>query len=189
MAYDNKWLTQLLYAGRIAYMPKGEMPATQGNPSHLREDKMLFGLSTSYNVEAQNHSSSNWRVGAEFAMIKNRFYLAAEAYYMGMHFTRVMAKSKPENYWGAYAQAGYFVTPTLQAAVRYDVFDRNGMAEGGWLNMPALGVNYFMVGSNLKLQVMYQYLGRMGHATQMDRDNDGIGLARHCATALLQYTF
>ena len=189
MAYDHKWLPQLLYAGRIAYMPKGEMPATQGNPSHLREDKMLFGLSTSYNVEAQNHSSSNWRVGAEFAMIKNRFYLAAEAYYMGMHFTRVMAKSKPENYWGAYAQAGYFVTPTLQAAVRYDVFDRNGMAEGGWLNMPALGVNYFMVGSNLKLQVMYQYLGRMGHATQMDRDNDGIGLARHCATALLQYTF
>ena len=55
--------------------------------------------------------------------------------------------------------------------------------------MPAAGINYYFFNSNLKLQVMYQYLGRTGHATQKDRDNDGLGLARHSATAMLQYTF
>ena len=60
---------------------------------------------------------------------------------------------------------------------------------GGLLNMPAIGVNYFFFNSNLKLQVMYQYLGRTGHASQTDRDDDALGLARHHATAMLQYTF
>ena len=48
---------------------------------------------------------------------------------------------------------------------------------------------YYFFNNNLKLQVMYQYLGRSGHATQNDRDEDAIGLARHSATAMLQFTF
>ena len=189
MCDDHKWLPQLLYSGRLVYMPKGEMPATQGNPNNLKEDKMQFGVSTSYNAEAEDHSSSDWRIGAEFAMVKNRFYFAAEGYYMNMHFTEIMHKDKDLNYWGAYTQAGYFVTPKLQAALRYDIFDRNGTDEGGLLNMPAIGANYYFVGSNLKLQMMYQYLGRTGHDTQTDRDNDGVGLSRHSVTAMLQFTF
>ena len=116
MCDDHKWLPQLLYSGRLVYMPKGEMPSTQGNPNNLKEDKMQFGVSTSYNAEAEDHSSSDWRIGAEFAMVKNRFYFAAEGYFMNMHFTEIMHKDKDQNYWGAYAQAGYFVTPKLQAA-------------------------------------------------------------------------
>lgn len=55
--------------------------------------------------------------------------------------------------------------------------------------MPAIGVNYYFFGNNLKLQVMYQYMGRTGDNSQNDRDEAGIGLARHNATAMLQFTF
>ncbi|MDY3069470.1 MAG: porin [Parabacteroides sp.] len=185
---DHEWLPSLLYAGRLAFMPKGEMPMSQGTPENLTDDKMSIAVSASYNAEAEFLTSSDTRVGLEFAWIKNRWYFAAEAYYMNMHFTKIMQKPD-KNFWGAYAQAGYFITDKLQGAFRYDFYDRNGTDEGGLLNMPAVGVNYYFFNNNLKLQVMYQYLGRTGHATQNDRDDAALGLARHSATALLQFTF
>lgn len=188
MCDDHKWLPSLLYSGRLAFMPKGEMPNSQGSPENLHDDKMLIGISASYNAEAEFLTSSDTRVGLEFVWIKDRFYFAAEGYYMNMHFTKIMAKPD-KNFWGAYAQAGYFLTSKLQGAVRYDLFDRNGTDDGGLLNMPAVGLNYYFFHNNLKLQVMYQYLGRTGHETQNDRDEAAIGLARHTATALLQFTF
>ena len=57
------------------------------------------------------------------------------------------------------------------------------------LNMPAIGFNYFFKGCNLKLQAMYQYIGRTGHETQLDRDNDNLGLATHTGVVQLQYSF
>lgn len=189
MSDDHKWLPSLLYAGRLAYMPKGPMPTTQGDPSNLHEDKMSIAISTSYNVEAESESSNDLRAGLEFSWIKDRFYFAAEAYWLNMKFTKRQKISQAYNFWGAYAQAGYFITDKLQGALRYDFYDRNAIDMGGLLNMPAIGVNYFFFNSNLKLQVMYQYLGRTGHASQTDRDDDALGLARHHATAMLQYTF
>ena len=62
-------------------------------------------------------------------------------------------------------------------------------ALNGFMNMPAVGVNYFFKGCNLKLQAMYQFVGRWGHDTQLDRDNDDLGIATHNATVMLQYTF
>ena len=180
---DHKWLPSLLYAGRLAFMPKGEMPTSQGSPENLNDDKMSIAVSASYNAEAEFLTSSDTRVGVEFAWIKNRWYVAAEGYYMNMHFTKIMQKPD-KNFWGAYAQLGYFITPKLQGALRYDFYDRNATDEGGLLNMPAAGLNYYFFNNNLKLQVMYQYLGRSGHATQNDRDEDAIGLARHSATAI-----
>ena len=67
--------------------------------------------------------------------------------------------------------------------------NRNSTSKDGFLNMPAVGVNYFFKGCNLKLQAMYQYTGRKGHDTQLDRDNDNLGLATHSATVQLQYYF
>ena len=149
---------------------------------------MSIAVSASYNAECRILSASDTRVGLEFTWIKNRWYFAAEGYFMNMHFTKIMQKPD-KNFWGAYAQAGYFITPKLQGALRYDVFDRNATDDGGLLNMPAVGMNYYFFNNNLKLQVMYQYMGRTGHATQGDRDEDGIGIARHSATAMLQFTF
>lgn len=189
MSDDHKWLPSLLYSGRIAYMPKGVMPSTQGDPENLNDDKMSIAFATSYNVEAENESSNDLRLGVEFSWIKNRFYFAAEGYYLNMKFTKRQMISKAYNFWGAYAQAGYFITDKLQGALRYDLFDRNGADIGGLLNMPAIGANYYFFNSNLKLQVMYQFMGRTGHASQIDRDDDGVGMPMHSATAMLQYTF
>ena len=188
--FSDDWhIPSMLYSGRLTYMPKGVMPATQGNPKRLNEDKILFGASASLNVESENESTNDFRAGLEFAMLKGRLYLAAEAYYMHVGFTNRMKIDDGFNYWGGYVQAGYFVAPRVQAALRYDFMDRNGTDAKGLLNMPAVGINYFFPNSNVKLQAMYQYIGRTGHATQLDRDIDDLGLATHSATVMLQYSF
>ncbi len=186
---DDWHIPSLLYAGRLTYMPKGVMPSTQGNPNRLREDKLMFGLSASVNVESENESTNDTRVGLEFAMLKNKLYLAAEAYYMNVGFTRRQKIDKSYHFLGGYVQGGYFVAPRLQLAARYDLLDRNGTDDDGFLNMPAAGLNYFFRGCNLKLQAMYQYVARWGHDTQLDRDNDNLGLSTHSATVMLQYSF
>ena len=140
--FSDDWhIPSLLYAGRVTYMPKGVMPSTQGNPNRLREDKMLFGLSTSLNVESENESTNDFRAGAEFAMLKNRLYLGAEIYYMNVGFTERQKIDESYNYLGGYVQGGYFVTNRLQATARYDFFNRNGLDSDGFLNMPAVGCN------------------------------------------------
>lgn len=188
--FSDDWhIPSLLYAARFTFMPYGLMPATQGDPDRLNDNKMLIGLSASLNVESENESTNDFRAGAEFAWIKNRLYLGAEMYYMHVGFTKRQKIDRSFNYLAGYVQAGYFVTPRLQAALRYDLMDRNGLDKGGLLNMPAVGANYFFKGFNLKVQAMYQYTGRTGHDTQLDRDEDNLGLATHSATVQLQYTF
>ena len=188
--FSDDWhIPSLLYAARFTFMRKGVMPNIQGDPNRLNEDKMLFGVSVSENVESESESTNDFRAGAEFSMLKNRWYVGAEAYYMHVGFTKRQKIDETYNYWGAYAQVGYFLTPQWQLAARYDFMDRNGTDQKGLLNMPAVGVNYFVPNTNLKVQAMYQYIGRTGHATQLDRDNDDLGLAMHTAKIQLQYTF
>lgn len=186
---DDLHIPSLLYAGRIAFMPKGVMPSSQGTPDNLHDDKMLFALSGSYNVESENESTNDLRAGFEFAWIKNRWYLGAEFYYMHMGFTERQQISRSFDFIGGYAQAGYFITPKLQAAARYDLYNRNGMDAKGFLNIPAVGLNYYFSNYNLKVQAMYQYTARTGHETQLDRDNDDLGLSVHNAMIMLQYSF
>ena len=188
--FSDDWhIPSLLYAGRFTYMPKGVMPSTQGNPNRLNEDKLMLGVSTSLNVESENESTNDYRAGLEFAMLKRKLYLGAEMYYMHVGFTKRQKIDQGYHYLGGYVQGGYFVTSRLQATARYDFFNRNGMDTNGFMNMPAVGVNYFFKGCNLKLQAMYQFVGRWGHDTQLDRDNDDLGIASHNATVMLQYTF
>lgn len=188
--FSDDWhIPSMLYAGRFTWMPKGVMPSTQGNPNRLHEDKIMLGVSTSLNVESESESTNDFRAGLEFAMLKNRLYLGGEMYYMNVGFTDRQKIDESYNYLGGYVQGGYFVAPRVQVAARYDFFNRNGLDTNGFLNMPAVGVNYFFKGCNLKLLAMYQYIGRTGHDTQLDRDNDDLGISTHSATILLQYTF
>ena len=186
---DDWHIPSLLYAGRFTFMPKGIMPATQGNPDRLHEDKWMLGASANLNVESESESTNDTRAGLEFAMLKNKLYIGAEAYYMHVGFTDRQKIDKTYDFLGGYVQGGYFVAPRVQVAARYDFFNRNGVDTNGFLNMPAVGCNYFFKNCNLKLQAMYQFIGRTGHDTQLDRDNDDLGLAKHSGTIQLQYSF
>lgn len=186
---DDWHIPSMLYAGRIAWMPKGIMPTTQGNPNRLHEDKIMVALSSSLNVESESESTNDFRAGVEFAMLKNRWYVGAEAYYMNIGFTKRQKIDEHYNYLGGYLQAGYFVTDQVQLAARYDFLDRNGSGKDGFLNMPAVGLNYFFKDCGLKLQAMYQFTGRTGHVSQLDRDLDDLGISTHHATVSLQYSF
>lgn len=186
---DDWHIPSLLYAARLTLMPKGVMPSTQGSPDRLHEDKWMVGVSGNLNVESESESTNDARVGVEFAMLKNRLYLGGEAYYMHVGFTERQKIDETYHYLGGYVQGGYFVLPRLQVAARYDFFNRNGMDTNGFLNMPAVGCNYFFRKCNLKLQAMYQFIGRTGHDTQLDRDNDDLGVAKHSGSILLQYSF
>ena len=183
---DDIHIPSLLYAGRLTYQPKGAMPMTQGNPKLQHEDKMLIGVSANYNVESENESTNDFRAGVEFAMLKNKWYIGAEAYYMHIGFTDRQKIDDTYNYWGGYAQVGYFVHPQMQLGLRYD---RNGTTKDGILNMPAATINYFVPKTNIKLSAMYQYIGRTGHETQLDRDMDDLGICTHMAQIMLQYAF
>ncbi len=190
MSDEYKNLPSLLYAARMAYMPKGVMPAHQGDPDDLNNNKLLFALSGSYNVEANYESSNDLRAGVEFAWLLNRWYFNAEGYWMRMKFTaRQRNVREPYDFLGGYAQAGYFVTRKLQPALRYDFMDRNSTSEKGSINMPAVGLNWYALRSNLKLQAMYQYTGRWGHGDQEARDRDDLGLAQHAVTVMMQFSF
>jgi outer membrane receptor protein involved in Fe transport len=108
---------------------------------------------------------------------------------MHVGFTDRQKIDETYNYWGAYAQVGYFVAPQWQVGVRYDWMDRNGSNKDGSLNSPAVSVNYFVPKTNIKISGAYQYTGRWGHERQLDRDLDEIGLSTHVAVLMMQYTF
>ena len=186
---DENGLPSLLYAGRLTYMPNGPMPQYQGNPSRQDENFLLLGVSGSYNVEANYESSNDLRAGFEFALLHNRWYFSGEAYMMSMDFVERQQESPVYTFWGSYAQAGYFINSKLQPAIRVDLLDRNGTDEEGILYMPAIGLNYYMSGHNLKLQTMYQYLGKAGHASTADANDDDNGLSEHQFCVQLQFAF
>ena len=188
--FSDDWhIPSLLYGGRISYMPFGVMPSTQGDPNRLNENKLLIALSGNINVESENESTNDTRAGLEVSWLYKRLYLAGEAYYMHVGFTERQKISESYDYVGGYIQGGYFITKNLQAALRYDFMDRNALDADGFLNMPAIGFNYFFNRLNLKLQAMYQFTGRTGHETQLDRDLDDLGLSMHKGVIQLQYSF
>lgn len=189
MSDDHKWLPSLLYSVRLAYMPLGDVPTHQGSPDDLHNNKILFAISSSYNVEAEDESSNDYRGGLEFAWLYRRLFFSSEGYMLRMNWQKRMQGLSDKTFWGAYAQGGYFVSDKLQFVARYDFYDRNGTGIDGIMDMPAVGFNYFVANSNLKLQAMYQYLGKYGHNTQLDRDNDDMDLPLDMVMVLLQYSF
>ncbi|MCM1028249.1 MAG: OprO/OprP family phosphate-selective porin [Pseudoflavonifractor sp.] len=188
--FSDDWhIPSLLYAARLTWQPQGPMPAIQGSPAYTSLDKMLIGVSSSLNVESENESTNDFRLGAEWAWNHRRLYLGAEAYWMHVGFTKRQKIDRSFNYFGGYLQAGYFVTDRLQPALRYELFDRNGSDRKGLLNIPSVGLNYFFPDLGIKLQAMYSYTARKGHANQSDRDEDNLGLSTHQAMVMVQYSF
>jgi len=187
---DDNHLPSLLYAGRVTFQPNGVVPMTQGNPkSFFKKPKYLIGLSLNYNNEAEYESTNDLRAGLEFSMLYGKWYVAAEGYWMNVGFTKRQKIDEHYNFFGAYAQVGYFVRDDLQLGFRYDWMDRNGSGEDGSLNSPAIVCNYYVPKTNIKISGMYQFTGRWGHDTQLDRDLDDLGIATHNACLMVQYAF
>lgn len=188
--FSDDWhIPSLLYACRLSWTPFGDMPRTQGNAKMLDENKLEVAVSGSINVESESESTNDTRAGIEFSWLHKRLFVAAEAYMMHVGFTDRQKIDKTYNFFGGYVQAGYFVHPQWQVTARYDFYDRNSSSTDGILNSPAVGFNYFIRNSGLKLSGVYQFIGRTGHKTQLDRDNDDLGLAMQSACVMLQYTF
>lgn len=188
--FSDDWhIPSLLYAGRLSWHPYGAMPRTQGNSKMLNENKLEIALSGSINVESESESTNDTRAGFEFSWLHKRLFIGAEAYLMHVGFTERQKIDETYNFWGGYVQAGYFVANQWQVVARYDFMDRNGSNTDGILNTPAVGFNYFIRNSGLKLSGVYQFVGRTGHKTQLDRDNDDLGIAKQSACVMLQYTF
>lgn len=186
---DDLGIPALLYAARVAYMPNGPMPLHQGDPSDLTGKYFMIAPSISYNVEANYESTNDLRAGLEVSYLINRWYLSGEAYLLNMDFVERQQIKPNYTYFGSYVQAGYFATDKLQAALRLDMMDRNSTDNDGFLYMPAVGLNYFMVGHNLKLQTMYQYLGKNGHSSVFKENDDDNGMAEHMLSVQLQFAF
>ncbi|MFV0269097.1 MAG: porin [Draconibacterium sp.] len=186
---DDFGVPSLLYAARLAYMPNGQMPLHQGDPNDLNGNYLLIAPSVSYNVEANYESSNDLRAGLEFSWMYKRLYLSAEAYLLNMDFVERQQISPNYMFWGSYVQAGYFVTDKLQPAVRFELFDRNSNKEDGLLYMPALGANYYFMNHNLKIQGMYQFLGKAGHEDLFSENDDDNGMPEHQFCVQLQFAF
>lgn len=186
---DDLGIPSLLYSARVAYMPQGQMPLHQGDPDDLNGNYFMIAPSISYNVEANYESSNDLRAGLEVSYMRNRLYVSGEAYLLNMDFVERQQIKSNYTYWGSYIQAGYFVTNKLQPALRFDIMDRNSSSEDGLLYMPAIGANYFVMGHNLKLQAMYQYLGKQGHANIFSENDDDNGMSEHKICVQLQFAF
>ncbi len=76
-------------------------------------------------------------------MLKNKLYLGAEVYYMNVGFTKDKKISSHIITWAAMYKVVTSLPPSASLAARYDFFNRNGMDTNGFLNMPAVGMNYF----------------------------------------------
>jgi len=186
---DDMNIPSLLYAARLAYMPYGEMPLHEGDPKQVGDFKMSLAASASYNVEANYESSNDMRVGAEFAVMANRFYFSSEAYFMNMNFVERQRNSPNYSYWAAYGQAGYMLKSGVQPVARFEVMDRNSTDTNGLLLLPSVGFNYYLIGNNLKLQAMYQTMMKTGHDTAYLENDDDNGLSEHRVVVQMQFSF
>ncbi len=186
---EDVHIPSLLYSGRLAFSPYGPAPLNQSDPDNLHDTKLMIALSASYNAGANNESSNDLRSGIEFLYQKNRFFLSSEAYMLNMDFVKKQQVSQKYLFWGGYLQGAYFLSRKIQPALRLDLYDRNSTSEDGLLYMPAAGMNYYFLGQNLKLQGMYQFLGKSGHKDKFSADDDDNGMSEHMVTFLLQFSF
>ncbi len=177
-----------LYSARLAFVPFGAMPAHTGTVAS-DDLKLSIGASASYNVEANGESTNDLRYAGELSLLFKKLYFSTEGYGMRMDFTERQRTARGFDFWGWYAQTGYMLATGTQPTVRLEIMDRNSTTEDGFLLIPAVGVNQFMFGQSLKLQVMYQQLLKQGHASKFAENDDDNGIPEHKFIAQVQFAF
>lgn len=184
---DNRGVPGLLYAARIAYYPLGAMRPEESASLNGSSTQMLFGLSSSQNVEANAESSDDFRAGAEAALRTRGLYLSAEGYLLRMAFTERQRGEAARTFLGAYGQIGVDAGKGLEPIVRFEVFDRNSLSERGLLLLPAVGLNWYLAGQNLKLSAAYQALVRAGYLTELEAHQDDNAIYDHSGQVQVQF--
>jgi phosphate-selective porin OprO and OprP len=107
-----------------------------------------------------------WEVDTEFTL--GRFELAGE-YFRGNFKPLNSVPSNDFDSDGYYVSfAGYVVPKKLQAAVKFESFDPNKRLGGNTTDEWVFGLNYFIKGNDLKLQLNYH----LGNPAGLE-DNQG----------------
>jgi hypothetical protein len=184
---DDTGAPGLLYAARILFMPLGYMPLQEGGPMNSKSLKLLFGASSSYNIEANAESSNDFRTSLDLSVSIGPLFFSAEGYLLRVKFVERQRTTPSYLFRGGYAQLGYLFGLGLEPAIRYEWFDRNSQDVKGTLTVFAMGLNYYMYGNNLKMQAMYQYLDRRGHQDIASANDDDNSMPEHFMIVKLQF--
>lgn len=184
---DNRGIPGLLYAARIAYHPLALMKPEESASLDANSTQILIGLSSSYNVEANSESSDDLRAGLELALRTRGLYLSAEGYLLRMAFVERQRGEAARMFLGAYGQVGVDAGRGVEPVARIEVFDRNSLSELGALLLPAMGVNWYLAGQNLKLSALYQTLIRARYRSELEAHQDDNAIYDHSGLVQIQF--
>ncbi len=186
---DDTGLPSWMYALRLAYAPLGAMPISTGGPLYRDDVKFEVAGASSYTIEANGESSNDLRTAVEFSLLYKALYFSAEGFWLQIDFTERQRTEPDFNFFGGYAQLGYLFASNTQPVVRFEALDRNSAEVDGLLLIPAVGVNQFLDGQNMKVQIMYQSLMKTGHSSQMEENDDDNGMPEHKVVVQVQFAF
>jgi hypothetical protein len=184
---DDRGIPGLLYAGRVAYHALGPVKPEETASLEPAATRLLLSISTSYNVEANAESSDDFRAGTEVAFRTRGVYAAAEWYMLRMNFAERQREVSARTFMGAYAQVGVDAGRGIEPIARFEAFDRNSLAARGVLLLPALGLNYYLSGQNLKLSAVYQALIRARYRNDIEAHQDDNAIYDHSGLVQLQF--
>ena len=162
-ANDND---DLLWANRVSGMPwKGKIAGqsaqwTAGANAFTTKDTALAGQPAEFGFDSTPATLGNDNIftgqrtglGVDTQFKLGRLELWAE--YLRTHFEQTAGRDFDADGW--YVQATYFVIPKeLQALVKFDTFTPNQSLAANSTDTWTFGLNYFIKGDDLKLQLNY----------------------------------
>lgn len=158
----------LLYAGRLGIHPAGELPYSESVLRGLEGLRFALGLNGWYHQD-DNHSSErdDWSVGADFGAVWGPVSLLAEIHYHERGRARTDRRAV-----GWLVQGGVMLVPgTFEIALRGAELSWDGSGSDAARREYLLGLNWYMEGHDLKVQLDF---GRVeAHFHNHDRNRDG----------------
>jgi hypothetical protein len=136
------------YMARMTFNPNGEYGYDQAMPGKVQDFKSTFGLAIASGQKAANTDLTAY--SADFAVRYQGVTTFAEYQHKETKDTSPKITTN-----GIIAQAGYFVLPKLEPALR---FSNMKIKNGASKTEMTLGVNYYLIENNAKLQLNYSRL-------------------------------
>lgn len=141
----------LMFAGRVAANPFGELEYTESDVNHTDAFRLAVAVN-GWIHQDDNHAGSgdDWSIGADVAAFWNGFSLLFE-----IHYTELDDAPRDDEALGWLVQFGYFVVPeTFEVAIRASGIDWDHTGEKNTARREYLLVlGYFWKNHHLKVQV------------------------------------